>query len=148
MTFGDDQATIKQCLDCRCRGDAAYLQYLRYGDRLFISDDGERFERRQRQTRRRLRLQIAPHIFAIFGPRAYLVAVRKSAYLQAAAARLELFDQRFSRRFDVGFRLAVENRRQLFDGDGLFGNEDERFDYRFSFLNGHGLIVWSLESGA
>src|SRR5712691_7218851 len=48
---GYDEALVEQGLDGRRRLHAANLKNLRHSDWLFVSDDGEGFQRRQREFR-------------------------------------------------------------------------------------------------
>ena len=97
------------------------------GNRLLVSDDGERFERLHRQLLRRALVEQPPHPFVQVRPGDDLVAARHLHQLQSARAVVVVLQLR-DRRLDVFLRLGVEQLVDRLAGQRLGRREDQRLD--------------------
>src|SRR5262245_24970305 len=82
-----DQPFLEQGLDGRGGSDAANFEYFGDRNRLLIGDYSERFERGQRESRRRARLQIFAYELVILGASGDSPAPRNFASFKPAPAR-------------------------------------------------------------
>src|SRR5262249_36454988 len=137
VTLCDDQPFVQQRLYRRRRSDTSDLKDLRDRDRLFVGDDRERLERRKREPRRRLRLEISPHVLAELRFCRDPIAARQRAKLKTALSCIELVHQLLAGGFDVRHRFAFEHRRKLLYGYRILRNKDQRFYDRLQFVNCH-----------
>jgi hypothetical protein len=133
---GDELAIDERAEDAGCV-DAADLADLGRGDRLLVGDDGEGFQRRQREPDGRLQaLGEGAHRVVMLGLGGHAEAVGDVADLHAAVFAGVVLDELVDGGFDDALRLVAgfggDQLGDLVERDRLFGGVDDGFDLGFS----------------